>query len=56
MQEGGEGRAVVFGYSTFERIEEGDSVFKTVQHGEHAHFHARIQLLAGVGYGGKLEG
>ncbi len=42
MQEGGEGCAVVFGYSGFERIGEGGSVLKTVQHIEHTETFARI--------------
>ncbi|CRM13539.1 hypothetical protein [Pseudomonas sp. 24 E 13] len=61
MQEGGEGRAVVFGYTGLEGIGEGGSVLKTVKHiehpeafagirrhGEHAHLHARFQLLVGI--------
>ena len=58
VQEGGEGRAVVFGYTGLERIGEGGSVLKTIQHiehaeafagirwhGEHAHLHTGFQLL-----------
>lgn len=61
MQEGGEGRSVVFGYAGLERIREGGCILKTVQHiehaeafagirwhGEHAHLHTGFQFLVGI--------
>ena len=42
VQEGGEGRALVFGDTCLERFRKGGSVLKTIQHIEHA------EALAGI--------